>query len=288
MEQNQGKIDFLVDSHCHLLHLASQGKNIDEAVERAKAGGVTLINNVCATMDEAPEIVRITNQYRNVFCSIGHHPDEVPNRKTTVDELMRYVGFERVVALGESGLDYHRNSENKADQIRNFEMHIEASRQSRLPLIIHSREADEDMAEMLRSESKNGQFTFVLHCFCSGRKLAETGLDLGGYISFSGIVTFKNAVEVRDIANFVPADRLIVETDSPYLAPVPHRGKVNEPLYVRHVAKFLSDLLAKNHSLLCEETTRNTLRLFSKITKIIQLEEKYGMDSETIVGLSRI
>ncbi|MDR2777687.1 MAG: TatD family hydrolase [Rickettsiales bacterium] len=259
--------NFLIDSHCHLLHLAGQGKNIDEVMERAHSSGVAIINNVCASIDEVPELIRVTSGYDNVFCSVGHHPDELLTRKITLDEIMQHTDNEKVVAIGESGLDYHHNSENRADQIRNFEMHIESSRRSNLPLIIHTREADSDMIEILKSESRNGQFRFVLHCFCSEKELAWTGLDLGGFISFSGILTFRNAVEVQNIAKNTPPDRVIVETDSPYLAPVPHRGKVNEPAYVKHVVEFLSHLLGEDYDLISRRTSQNTLRLFDRMVR---------------------
>ncbi|MDR1494606.1 MAG: TatD family hydrolase [Rickettsiales bacterium] len=257
--------NFLIDSHCHLLHIADQGRNIDDVVKRANAEGVAVINNVCAHIDEMPKIIESTNRYDNVFCSVGHHPEEVQNRKITLSEIMRYTAGEKVVAIGESGLDYHHNQENKEDQIRNFEIHIEASRQSGLPLIIHSREADRDMIDILKSESGNGYFAFVLHCFCSSRELALKGLELGGFISFSGIVTFRSAGDLQEIAKIVPRDRIILETDSPYLAPVPQRGKINEPAYVRHVAEFLSVLLGEDYGVLRNDVGRNTLELFNRI-----------------------
>ncbi|MDR3078463.1 MAG: TatD family hydrolase [Rickettsiales bacterium] len=257
--------DFLIDSHCHLLHLADQGVDLEGALERASLRGVALVNNVCASLEEMPKILSISADHGSVFCSVGHHPDEVRRRKITLEEIMPYGSQEKVVALGETGLDYHFSSENRKDQIENFRIHIEASRRSGLPLIIHSREADGDMIDLLRSETRNGPFTFVLHCFCSSRELALAGLDLGGFISFSGIVTFKNALELREHAKIVPRDRIIVETDSPYLAPVPWRGKINEPAYSREVAEFLSTLLGEDYGTFRRELTRNTLKLFDRI-----------------------
>jgi TatD DNase family protein len=186
-------------------------------------------------------------------------------RKITLEELLAYSGEDMVVALGETGLDYHYGDGNRREQIENFELHIEASRQSGLPLVIHSRDADSDMADILQSEIRNGAFSFVLHCFCSGQRLARCGLDLGGFISLSGIVTFKNSSELVGIAKTIPVDRLLVETDSPYLAPEPLRGRVNEPDHVSLVARRLSEIFGLDYDTLCSRTTDNALGLFSKI-----------------------
>jgi TatD DNase family protein len=185
------------------------------------------------------------------------------------------------VAIGESGLDYYHNSENKRDQIANFELHIEASRRSHLPLIIHSRNADDDMISVLNSEIKNGKFGFILHSFCSGRKLANVGVDLGGFISFSGILTFKKSVELSDIAKNIPLDRILIETDSPYLAPEPCRGNINEPAFIKHIALRLANITGENYSTIQSTTTKNFLDLF---TKVMVPESKSGIlvDQECI------
>ncbi|GHU26922.1 DNA-binding protein [Bacilli bacterium] len=257
--------DFLIDSHCHIKLLNDQGKNVDDVIKNANENNVKLLINVCTRIDEMPAMLDISANHENVFCSVGQHPEEIKNEKIIIEDILRYVDNNKVVAIGETGLDYHYNIDNKANQTENFILHIEASRQGNLPIIIHSRDADEDMINILKSEVKNGAFNFVLHCFCSSRELAWTGLDLGGFISFSGILTFKNSTELKSIAKAVPLDRIILETDSPYLAPEPFRGKVNEPANVKYVAEYLSTLLDIDYETIQDKTTTNVFSLFSKL-----------------------
>ncbi|MDR2777946.1 MAG: TatD family hydrolase [Rickettsiales bacterium] len=256
---------FLVDSHCHLEYLVGKGKSIDNLIKNAIENDVRVVNNICAKIEEMPSIINTTKKYKNVFCSVGHHPEEVRRRKVTLDEIMSYTKHKKVVAIGESGLDYYRSPENREEQIANFEIHIEASRRSKLPLIIHSRDADDDMIDILESEMKNGEFNFVLHSYCSGRKLADVGIDLGGFISFSGILTFKDSTELRDLVEFIPFDRMLVETDSPFLTPEPLRGKTNEPAYVKYIVSQLSETSGENYGTVRSMTTKNFLCLFNKV-----------------------
>lgn len=257
--------NFLIDSHCHLNFLIEQGVDIDNIIKSAKNNNVNIINNICTKISEIEDILQLSNKFENVYCSIGQHPEEIENNIITIENLLQYTNNEKVIAIGETGLDYHYRNNNKIEQKKNFETHIEASRISKLPLIIHSREADADMIDILNSEMKNGNFKFVLHCFSSSKELAFKGLDLDGYISFSGILTFKNAVELQDIAKNIPLNKIIIETDSPYLAPVPFRGKINQPYYVKNVAEFLANLLNKDFNNIQHTTTENCLKLFDKI-----------------------
>lgn len=258
--------NFLVDTHCHLKSLRDE-KNLDipGVIERAKANGVRVLNNIATNVAEFDDILKIANNFKNVFATIGVHPSDAIRAVATLDLLMKYAQNDRVIGIGESGLEYHYEPIDKALQKKNFEVHIEAARKEKLPLVIHSREADNDMIEILKSEMKNGEFRFVLHCFSSEKDLCWTGLDLGGYISVSGIITFKNAESLREIIKNVPLDRLLVETDSPYLAPIPFRGQVNEPAYVKNIVNYLVDFLKIDFNIIEEATTKNFMNLFDKV-----------------------
>lgn len=254
----------LIDTHCHLNSL--QNILIDEAITNAKNNNVASINNICTNLNEAAKIIETSNKYKNVFCSIGHHPEEVEKIQIELEDILGYIrDNKKVVAIGETGLDYHYNSENKKEQKRNFEIHIEACRKTKLPLIVHTRDADTDMMEILESEMKNGNFNFVLHCFSSTKELAYKSLGLGGFISLSGIVTFKNATELQSIVKTLPLDRIFLETDAPYLSPVPFRGKENQPANVYHIAKFLAELLNLDFSYICKKTTENAASFFKLV-----------------------
>lgn len=253
--------NFLIDTHCHL-NLLEHDLASDLIVENARRNNVKILNNICTNVYEMSKILDMSNRYDNVFCSVGHHPDELSNKAIKLEDLLLYTANSKVVAIGESGLDYHYSRENRTKQLINFELHIQASRETNLPLIIHSRDSDFDMIDVLESEIKNGHFNFVLHCFSSGEELAYRGLDLGGFISISGIVTFKNANELRSIVKNIPIDRMLVETDAPYLAPVPFRGYINQPAYVGYTAEYLSELLSLDYKEFCSITTRNATNLF--------------------------
>ena len=259
----------IVDSHCHLNCLKDENQeNIDSLVQEAEVAGVKIINNICTSISEFSDILNLSNKYDNVFCSIGHHP-EYANELVTIDDFMtKNIFNNKVIGIGEAGLDYHFNTDFKKEQKHNFEIQIEVARKTKLPLIIHSRDADNDMMDILKAEIKNGDFSFLLHCFSSSDKLAYTGLDLGGYISFSGIITFKNSINLQSLAKNIPLNRILVETDSPYLAPVPLRGKINRPAYVKYVTTFLANLLDKDLEEIANITTKNCFNLFKYKTNL--------------------
>ena len=252
----------IVDSHCHLNCLKNEENlNINKVILDANLNGVKIINNICTNIDEFDDILKLSNQYNNIYCSIGQHP-EYTNKVNIEDFLNKDIENYKVIGIGEAGLDYHFTKDFIEEQKYNFEVQIELARQTKLPLIIHSRDADKDMMDILENEMRNGEFNFLLHCFSSSKELAYKGLDLGGYISLSGILTFKNATELQNIAKNIPLNRLLVETDSPYLAPVPFRGKINQPSYTKNVVEFLSNLLNKDISEIADITTKNCFDLF--------------------------
>lgn len=254
----------LIDSHCHLdfPELAADRAGV---LARAAAAGVAGMVTISTRVKRFDEIKAIAEENNSVWCSVGthpHHADEEPD--VTAEDLVRLSVHPRCVAIGEAGLDYHYPGDYAA-QATGFRRHIAAARDTGLPLVIHARSADDDVAAILEEETgQGGPFPFVLHCFTGGKELARRGLALGGTLSFSGIITFKNAEEIREVAKAVPADRYLVETDAPYLAPVPHRGQPNEPSYVRHTAEALAALRGIPLEQLGEETTRNFGQLFSK------------------------
>jgi TatD DNase family protein len=254
----------LIDSHCHLDFEALAG-DIDGVLARAAAVGVTGMVTISTLVDNFSTYAAIAERYANVWCSVGTHPHNADKElHIQTDDLVRLSAHPRCVAIGEAGLDYFYDNAPREAQATGLRRHIAASRITGLPLVIHSRKCDDDMAAILTEESGQGAFPFVLHCFTAGQDLARTALDLGGYISFSGIITFKNAEEIRDVAKFVPADRYIVETDAPYLAPIPHRGESNEPSFVRHTAEKVAEVRGLSVEALGAETTANFARLFSK------------------------
>src|SRR5690606_26027373 len=230
----------LVDSHCHL-DFPDFAEERDAIVARALAAGVGYMVTISTRVRRFEQIRAIAETYPQLYCSVGTHPHqaaEEPN--VTADELCRLSQHDKVVAIGEVGLDYFYGTAPRDVQAKVFRTHIAAARTTGLPLVIHARDADADIAAILKDEMGKGAFPFVLHCFSSGRGLAEAGVALGGYVSFSGILTFKRSEELREIAASVPRDRLLVETDAPYLAPQPYRGKRNEPAYVKETAAVLA------------------------------------------------
>lgn len=255
----------LVDSHCHL-DFPDFAEERDAVVARALAAGVGRMVTISTRVKRFASILEIAERYEEVFCSVGTHPHNAAEEPdVTADELVRLSRHPKVVAIGEAGLDYHYDKSPREAQARGLRTHVAAARETGLPLVIHARNADEDMAGILEDEAGKGAFPFVLHCFSSGAALARTGVALGGYLSFSGILTFKNSQELRDIAADVPRDRLLVETDAPYLAPVPLRGKRNEPAYVAHTAAVLAETLGMSRDDIATLTTANFFRLFSKM-----------------------
>ena len=257
----------LVDSHCHL-DFDSLQSDIEGVMARAKEAGVERMVTISTRIKRFDEITAITERFDNVYCSVGTHPHNAHEElDISVEEIVRLSAHPKCVAIGEAGLDYHYDNSPRDAQETGFRRHIAAARETGLPLVIHAREADDDVAAILEEETGKGAFPFVLHCFSSGPELAKRGLALGGYVSFSGIVTFNSAKAVQEVARTVPADRMLVETDAPYLAPVPHRGKSNEPGFVRNTAEFVAKLRDMSFEELAETTTSNFDRLFAKAAR---------------------
>ena len=259
----------LIDTHCHL-DFADFDAERDELVTRAHQAGVKQMVTISTRVKKLDTLLKLTERYPSVFCSVGTHPNNAGDElDVSADELVRLAeSNEKIVAIGEAGLDYFYDTQTPEDQKTGFLRHIEAARRTQLPLVIHSRSADEDMAAILTDETGKGAFPFILHCFSSGQALADTGVALGGYVSFSGIVTFPKSEELREIAKSVPMDRLLVETDAPYLAPKRWRGKRNEPSYVINTAEVLAEVKGVSYAEMADITTANALRCFSKMPRL--------------------
>jgi TatD DNase family protein len=257
----------LIDSHCHLDFPELQS-DLDGVLARAQEAGVGLMVTISTRVGQFNALKVIAEAHDNVFCSIGTHPHNAADEPgIAVEELTDVSRHPKVVAIGEAGLDYHYDHSPRDVQKKSFRTHIAAARETGLPLVIHAREADDDVARILEEETKKGAFPFVLHCFTSGADLAHRGLALGGYVSFSGVITFKKADALRDIALAVPYDRILVETDAPYLAPEPFRGKTNEPSFVVHTASRLAALRGVSDEDIAHTTTENFFRLFTKVPR---------------------
>ena len=254
----------LIDSHCHL-DFEALSADLDGVMARAAAAGVAGMVTISTRVENFSTYAALAERYENVWCSVGTHPHNAHEElHVTADELVALSAHPRCVAIGEAGLDYFYDNAPREAQATGLRRHIAAARSTGLPLVIHSRQADADMAAILEEEAGQGAFPFVLHCFTAGADLARRALALGGYISFSGIITFRNAEEIREVARFVPADRYLVETDAPYLAPIPHRGQSNEPAFVRHTAEKLAEVRGVDLATLGAQSTANFARLFSK------------------------
>lgn len=260
----------LVDSHCHL-DFPDFAEERAAIVARALAAGVGRMVTISTRVKRFQQILEIAESFEEVFCSVGTHPHNAAEElDITTEDLVRLAGHPKVVAIGEAGLDYFYDKAPRDAQAQGLRAHIAAARQTGLPLVIHARNADDDMIAILQDETGKGAFPFILHCFSSGRRLAEVGVALGGYVSFSGILTFKNSAELREIARDVPRERLLVETDAPYLAPVPHRGQRNEPAYVAETARVLAETVGVSREEIAQITTANFFRLFSKMPRPAQ------------------
>ncbi|AGA64791.1 Putative deoxyribonuclease YcfH [Liberibacter crescens BT-1] len=258
----------LIDTHCHI-DFSEFDEDRDQVVERAHQAGVKMMVAISVRIRDVPGLIAIAERYPSVFCSVGTHPSYAHEETgVTAKELILLSAHSSVVALGETGLDYYHNADTAKEQKRLFLMHIEAARATGLPVVIHSRMADEDMAMILQEEMKKGRFTFILHCFSSSEQLAMSCLKLGGYISFSGILTFDKSEELRSIAAKIPEDRLLVETDAPYLTPQSLRGRRNEPSYVVHTAKVLAEIRKIDYDQLSVITTENAMRVYSCLPKV--------------------
>ena len=257
----------LVDSHCHLDYLARDGE-LDAVVARARAAGVARMLTICTKVSEFDTILAIAKRYDDVWCTVGIHPHEAEAEPAvTAERLVALTQNPLVAGIGETGLDYFYQHSPRVEQQASFRAHIAAARESGLPLVVHTRDADEDTAAILEEEYAKGPFTGVIHCFSTGRELAERAVALGFYISLSGILTFKNAEALRETAAALPADRLLVETDAPYLAPVPLRGRPNEPSYVVHTAAALARLRGVGLNEIETSTSDNFFQLFKRVER---------------------
>jgi TatD DNase family protein len=254
----------LVDSHCHLDFPAFEGE-IDAVVARAAAAGVTRMVTIATRLASEPTVRAIAEAHPGVFYAAGTHPMQVAEAPmASVEALVELAAHPKLVAIGETGLDYHYTAETKTAQIESLRIHVEAARATGLPLVIHARDADADIARILGEEHRAGRFDCVMHCFTGSAGLAEVALGLGFYLSVSGIATFRNAGELRDIFAAAPRERLLVETDAPYLAPMPHRGKRNEPAYTADTARAMAAHLGMDHAEFAAATSANFDRLFAK------------------------
>ncbi len=257
----------LVDHHCHL-DFPQFADDLDGVVARAAEAGVATLVTISTRVRQLDKLLAIAERFENVYCSVGTHPHYADEeRDIPLSALIERSRHPKVVAIGEAGLDYFYQRSSREAQAEGFRRHIAAARETGLPLEIHARDADEDTARILEEEHTNGPFTAILHCFTGGTELAERALALGHYISFTGVVTFKTADPLREVAASIPIDRLLVETDAPYLAPVPYRSKTNEPAFVRHTAAKLAELKGVSPADLATATTDNFFRLFSKVPR---------------------
>ncbi|HTJ62483.1 MAG TPA: TatD family hydrolase [Alphaproteobacteria bacterium] len=254
----------LVDSHCHL-EFPDFAQDQEGVIGRARAAGIGHFLTICTRVKRFDEILRVAETHTDVSCSLGTHPHNAEEEEeVTTDRLMALAQHPKVVAIGETGLDYYYDNSPRELQQEAFRRHIRAAIALELPVIVHTRDADDDTSRILREEGQGTGVKGVIHCFSSSPQLAEDALDLGFYISFSGILTFKKAEELRETARKVPAERMLVETDAPFLAPIPMRGKRNEPAFVVHTAKVLGELHGMDEAALAAQTTRNFFALFSK------------------------
>jgi TatD DNase family protein len=257
----------LVDSHCHL-DFPDFAPELDAVVTRASAAGVGHMVTICTRVRRHAQVLAVAERFPTVTCSVGTHPHHAHEElDITVEDLIAHTRNPKVVALGEAGLDYHYDNSPRDAQEQGFRTHIAAARATQLPLVIHTREADADCARILEDEMGKGAFPAVLHCYTGGPELARRAVALGCYIGFTGIVTFKNSAALRAIAAELPADRFLVETDAPYLAPLPYRGKRNEPSYVVEVAKMLAEVRGVSFEEVSRQTTENFFKLFSKVPR---------------------
>lgn len=262
----------LVDHHCHL-DFPQFAADLDGIVARAEAAGVGTMVTISTRIRRLPDLLAIAERYRDVWCSVGTHPHQADEeRGITTDEIVALSRHPKVVAIGEAGLDYFYKHATPEAQAEGFRRHIAAARITGLPLEIHTRDADADTLAILEDEHRNGAFPAILHCFTGGRKLAMRAVELGLYVSFSGVVSFKKSEDLRAIACAVPLDRLLVETDAPFLAPEPHRGRTNEPAFVVHTAAAVARARGIAAETLEAATTENFFRLFKKAMRPIRAQ----------------
>ncbi len=259
----------LIDTHCHLDFPELAGQ-IDDVLARAEQANISQMVTICTKVREFEKIVAIAEQYDNIFCSVGTHPHYAQDEDDIgTNEIIALANHPKVVAIGEAGLDYHYDNSPRDIQKTVFRRHIDVARQSGLPLVIHTRDADEDTIAILQDEMKKGPFPALIHCFTASNELAQKVLELGLYISLSGVLTFKNATDIQAIAKDLPLDRIFVETDAPFLTPIPHRGQTNEPAFTLHTAQKLADLKECSLEEIADATTANFYRLFKKVRESV-------------------
>ena len=259
--------NYLIDTHAHL-DFPELYNRLDEVLKNALENGVKRIVTISTNLNKIDKIIEISKNYEEVYHTVGVHPNEVLKDKnnSNYEMILNLSKNEKCVGIGECGLDYHYGNDSKAEQKASFITQINVSRATNLPLIIHARDADKDMINILENEYKNGPFKAILHCFSSGKDLALCGINLGFYISFSGIVTFKSAKLIQEIATLIPDDKILVETDAPYLSPTPLRGSVNEPKNCSITAKYLADIRKCEFSTFIDQLYMNSLKIFDKLS----------------------
>ena len=259
----------IIDSHCHLLHSKTE-KLIPEIISDANLNDVQILLNISTHPDEFDSIINVSKQYNNVYSSIGIHPHSASliNDKN-YNLINKLVKDPKVIGVGETGLDFYYNNSKKSDQFKNLEKHIDIAQENNLPLIIHMREAEDDMKEILKKRFKQKEFSGVIHCFSGSQNFADFVQSLGFYISISGIITFPKSQDLRDVVKTYPLDKILVETDAPFLTPVPMRGKTNEPAFIKHTVEYLSKLFDLTFNELSNITTSNFFNLFNKVNSHI-------------------
>lgn len=257
---------FLVDSHCHL-DFPDFAEELDEVIARSREAGVRMMLTICTHLSRFERVKAVAEAYPEVYCTVGIHPHEAESEpEVEAETLIKLANHPKVVGFGETGLDFFYDHSPRDQQERSFRAHIAAARQAQLPIIIHTRNADDDIMRILDEEMEKGAFPGLIHCFSSGHAVAEKAVQHGLYISFSGIATFKKAEDIRESARTLPLNRLLVETDAPYLAPIPHRGKRNEPAFTKHTAACLAQARGLDEAAFAKATTDNFFTLFQKIT----------------------
>ena len=258
----------LIDSHCHL-DFDGLADRLPDVLSRMDANGIAGCMTIGVTLEEAPQVLAIAHTYEQVFASVGVHPEYADHREPDVETLCALADDPKVLAIGETGLDYHWHKDQPEWQRERFRVHIRAARALNKPLVIHTREASADTLAILKEEGADA-VGGILHCFTESLEVARAGMDLGFYVSLSGIVSFKKAEQVHEVARSIPLDRLLVETDAPYLAPVPYRGKPNEPAYVKHVAEAIADLRQISLEEIAAASSQNFLRLFPASARVLE------------------
>jgi TatD DNase family protein len=259
--------NYIIDSHCHLDLIEEKGIELKQIIENCQKNNVKILQTICTKVSEIELLINYTKKYDFIYASYGIHPCNVADEvKISAAQIINFCNKnDKIIGIGETGLDYYHDTSTIALQKESFLQHIQASRETGLPLIIHSRDCDADMIDILKIEQKNGYFPALLHCFSSSKELAKCALDLGIYISISGIVTFKNATLLQEIVRETPLDMLLVETDSPYLAPTPFRGKTNEPAFTKHVVDFIAQLKEMDSAFVAQKTSENFLKIFKRV-----------------------